>query len=186
MRQSNLLSPALGGWGGPPHHPVAGRGGRSGRLRVTLASSKTLKTRAQAVALFMPAILGSPYYPVAAWERALQLLPAAPDAPAFLVGPWVPLTTRELTSTLWEALPDTGVPHASCYTLHGLHRGAALACAVQGVAFTAIMAQSTWQSGAVHTYVPPRRRPKPWRCVLARLGAPPRAPASKPSGWPLQ
>ena len=77
-------------------------------------------------------------------------MPAAPDAPAFLVGPQVPLTTRELTSTLREALAAEGVPEASRFTLHGLCRGAAQACAAQGVALSAIMAQGTWQSGAVH------------------------------------
>ena len=64
--------------------------------------------------------------------------------------PGVPLTTRKLTSTLREALCDTGVPHASRYTLHGLRRGAAQACAAQGVDLSAIMAQGTWQSGTVH------------------------------------
>ena len=100
MRQSNLLSPALGGWGGP--HTIRWRNVvlASGGLRVTIASSKTLKTRAQAVALFVPAILGMPYCPVAAWQRALWQLPVAPDPHAFLVSPGVPLTTRELTSTL--------------------------------------------------------------------------------------
>ena len=118
MRQSNLLYPALGGWGGP--HTIRRRdvAAMPDGLRVTLMSLKTLKSRAQA--LFVPAISSSPYCPVAAWEKALQLMLAAPDAPAFLVGPRVPLTTRELTSTHQEALGAAGVPNASCHTLHGL------------------------------------------------------------------
>ena len=85
-----------------------------GGLRVTITSSKTLKTWAQAVTLFVPSIPGLPYCPMAAWYRALRQLPAIPNAPAFLARPGVLLTTRELTLTLREALP-----HESRYTLHG-------------------------------------------------------------------
>ena len=152
-----------------------------GGLRVTLASTKTLKTRAQAVALFVPTILGSPYCPVAAWQRALQLLPAAPDALAFLVGPGVPPTTRELTSTLREALRDAGVRHASRYTFHSLCQGTAQACAAQGVDLSAIMAQGTWQSGAYLRRLAPPRSPSPGAMfwlgsghLLGRLPAGPR------------
>ena len=65
---------------------------------------------------------------MAAWQRALWQLPANPDAPAFLVRPRVPLTTRKLTSTHRETLRNASVAQASRYTLHGLRRGAAQAC----------------------------------------------------------
>ena len=58
-------------------------------------------------------------------------------------------TIRGLTSIL-----RAGLPHASRYTLHGLWVGATQACAAQGVGLTSIMAQGTWQSDAVHVYVP--------------------------------
>ena len=67
-----------------------------------MALSKTLRTQAQVVALF-----------VAAWDRAVRQLPAALDAPAILARPGVPLTTLELTSTLWEALRGAALPHVS-------------------------------------------------------------------------
>ena len=140
-----------------------------GGLRVTLASSKTVKSRIQAVPLFIPSIPGSPYCAVAAWYRALQQLAAGPNSPTFLARHGVSLTMHELMVTLRKPLIDARIPHTSRYTLHGLRRGAAQACAAQGVA------QGTWQSGAVHVYMPrmapPQRRPKPWRYVLARLGA---------------
>ena len=73
MSQSNLLSPALGGWGGP--HTIRRQDvvPALGSLRVTIVSSKTIKTRAQAVALFIPSIPDSPYCPVTAWYGALFL-----------------------------------------------------------------------------------------------------------------
>ena len=61
MQQSNLLSPALGDWGSPHTIRRQDVAPALGGLWVTIASSKTLKTRAQAVALFVPAISGSPY-----------------------------------------------------------------------------------------------------------------------------
>ena len=102
-----------GGWGGP--HTIRWQDivPAPGGLQVTIASSKTIKTGAQAVAFFVPSILDSPYCPVA----------------AFLTRPGAPLTTRELTSTLRDALLGAGLPHASRYTLHGLRRGAAQVCA---------------------------------------------------------
>ena len=146
MQQLNLLSPALGGWGGPHTFRRQDVVSAQGSRWVTIASSKTLRTRAQAVALFVPAIFGSPYCPVAAWDRALRQFHAAPDAPAFLARPGVHpdhTTTRELISTLREGLRGTGFPHVSRYTLHGLHQGAVQACAAQGVDLSAIMAQGT-------------------------------------------
>ena len=152
MRQSNHLSPALGGWGGPQTIQSQDVMPAPGGLWVTITSSKTIKTRTQAVALLVPAIPGSTYCPVAAWFRALQQLP---PAPTFLARPGVPLTTRELTATVQEALLDAYVPHASLYTLHKLRQGGrGQACVAEGVDLTSIMAQGTWQYGAVHAYVP--------------------------------
>ena len=93
-------------------------------LHHELPSSKTIKTWAQVVALLVPAIPRPLYCPVAAWFRTLQQLPAAPDAPTFLMRPGVPLTTHELTPTIRGALHDAWVPHASRYTLQDFDRPA--------------------------------------------------------------
>ena len=48
-----------------------------GRLCLSITSSKTIRPASQAVALFVPALPGSPLYTMSVWRRAVRLNPAA-------------------------------------------------------------------------------------------------------------
>ena len=86
MRQSNLLSTALAGWGSP--HTIQRQDivPALGGLRVTIASSKTIKAKTQAVAILAPSIPDSSYSPVAAWI-GLCNSPRPPRLPSEARGP---------------------------------------------------------------------------------------------------
>ena len=86
---------------------------------------------------------------VSAWRQTVRLVP-----PALLSLDELLLTPRELTPHLRDALHTAGIPKADRFTLHGLHRGAAQACAALGAGLDAIKEQGTWSFSAEHTYMP--------------------------------
>ena len=68
-----------------------------GGLRLTIRyKSKTIQTSSQVIALFVPALPGSLLCHQAAWRDALRLVPAAPNAPTFLLIGGRSRTPREL------------------------------------------------------------------------------------------
>ena len=67
LQQFNLLLPAIGGWGGPNTIGLQDIVSTPDGLQVTISSSKTIKTQAQAVALLVPGLPSSLLYPIRAW-----------------------------------------------------------------------------------------------------------------------
>ena len=176
LRKSNVLSPSLSTWAGPHTLRRADVIPRPHGLTVVIRSSKTISTAAQAVALIINKIPGSPYCPVAAWERNCRRVPGPPSTPAFMLTGLRPLTATPLVTVMRVALARTGRPDASQVSMHSLRRGAVLAAAGEGCHMEELCHHGTWRgrSGIAH-YVPPERLTS----VPARLAA---AFAPKPSG----
>ena len=166
LRQSNLLSPRPGIWGGP--HTIRRRDIRPcpQGLRVTLNSSKTIQAPRDAVELLVPKIHDSLLCPVLAWHKASAAVPASGLAPAFLSSADTPLDTPTLTKILRLSLKMIHVPLYDTYTFRSLRRGAAQACQGAGVPLAAIKAQGTWESSAIFSYIP-RKAPTAAPLALA-------------------
>lgn len=159
LRQSNLVSPSPTGWGGP--HTLRRRDIQSHHrgLTVTIHSSKTITSRARAITLLVPAIPGSPLCPVQAWRLAEKAYPAKDSAPAFLSSLTRPLDSHNLTKILRLTLSALKTPNSNDYSLHSLRRGAAQTCQALGVPIPAIMAQGSWDSKAIFSYIPKKAAP---------------------------
>ena len=168
VRQSNLVSPSRGVWGGP--HTLRRRDIRPCRagLQICIRSSKTILSEMNAVELLVPAVPNSKLCPVMAWSKALSAVPAPGLAPAFMLSLSQPLDSKTLTRFLRLSLRMVDVPFPQHYTLRSLRRGAAQACQSLGVPLAAIKAQGTWVSSAVFSYVP-RRAPSAAPLALASL-----------------
>lgn len=152
IRQSNIANISVGATGSPHVLKAKDIRRRKGALSVTLRSSKTRSSSDPPVVFRLPAIIGSPCCPVAAWDNYSRVVTLLPESPAFLLADGTKLTLTTLTRALRVASYSAfGVDKG--LTLHGLRRGATQACQGAGLTLDQLMAAGTWRSSAVNSYL---------------------------------
>ena len=100
-----------------------------GGLIVNIRSSKTFDRSTIPLNIMVPAIRGSPYYPVAAWQSYKRVIQPYPCGLAFVTSDGSPSTQKALRDTLCLALSVEGHSCSGAITLHSIRRGGAQACA---------------------------------------------------------
>ena len=124
-------------------------------LHVYVKSSKTIQNPKDRFSILVPRARVTRYCPVETWLKFLAFQPPVlQDELAFLLPDGDPLTPTRLTKIVRLVLADLGSPLATSFTLHGVRRGAAQACAKAGASLEAIKKLGSWRSDTVHTYVP--------------------------------
>ncbi|XP_035665974.1 uncharacterized protein LOC118409209 [Branchiostoma floridae] len=121
--------------------------------------SKTIQANERDLVVPILAIPGSPLCPVVAYNNMLQLCPAPPDAPAFLLPPtarrrYRPMTASTLTKELARLVKHVGLPKGY-HTLHDLRRGGYTLAFEAGVPRELRKQHGDWRSDADLLYLRP-------------------------------
>ena len=153
LRQSNLFASASGDGA---EHVLSVRDitVTSAGLNVRVHSTKTRWSSSQPTDIAVPAIMGSPYCPVRAWSDYVHQVRPNSLGYAFVTTAGMPVRAAAVKAVIQLALTEAGHPHPRAFTLHSLRRGGAQACAQQGARLADIQDLGTWNSHAVHSYVP--------------------------------
>ena len=123
-------------------------------INVRVRSTKTRHRSQPPVDILVPFIHDSPYCPVRAWNKYVQLVHPHAEGYAIVTVSGIPLKAASVSAVIQLALQRAGHLDTRSYTLHSLRRGGAQACAQLGVCLADIQELGTWTSGAVHSYVP--------------------------------
>ncbi|KAI8490524.1 cytoplasmic pattern recognition receptor signaling pathway in response to virus [Branchiostoma belcheri] len=119
--------------------------------------SKTVQANEREVLAPILAIPGSNLCPVSAYKNMLQLVPATPDSPAFLLPPSTNRPARPVTASILEKsfkrlLSQAGLPPGS-YTIHDLRRGGYTLAFEAGVPRELRQQHGDWRSNADLLYL---------------------------------
>ncbi|XP_078682739.1 uncharacterized protein LOC144917063 [Branchiostoma floridae x Branchiostoma belcheri] len=119
--------------------------------------SKTVQANEREVLAPILAIPGSNLCPVSAYKNMLQLVPATPDSPAFLLPPSTNRPARPVTASILEKsfkrlLSQAGLPPSS-YTIHDLRRGGYTLAFEAGVPRELRQQHGDWRSNADLLYL---------------------------------
>ena len=154
LRQSNLLSTSSARH--QPHVLKRRDVIRTNKaLFILVRSSKTTKSPQDATRFILPAIPGSKFCPVKAWDDYINFNTLlTPTDPAFQIDTNMPLTAKVMTQVLRSVLKDLGYASQNFFTLHGLRRGAARACQKAGLPLMHLKEAGLWKSDAIFSYIP--------------------------------
>jgi len=125
-------------------------------LGVIIRWSKTIQCHERVLTIPLTAIPSSPLCPIAAYSKMVQLIPAAPQDPAFVVphrdSKLRPLTQAQLATRFKELISSIGLDH-KLYSLHSLRRGGATFARLAGVPTDLIKIHGDWKSNAYQLYI---------------------------------
>ena len=124
-------------------------------LIVTLKWSKTIQCAERRLTIPVSAFPGSPLCPVWAFQRMCTMVPAPPEAPAFVIysqGKLVPVIHSQFTQQLRAFLHKTG-HNPAAYSGHSFRRGGATWAFQLGVPGELIQLHGDWKSDAYKQYI---------------------------------
>ena len=126
-------------------------------LVIRLKWSKTIQRSADQKTILLPQTNDPRLCPVRAFNAYIAARPtAAPSAPLLTFRDGNPITTRYISRRWIAALKEAGLS-TTAYSLHSLRKGGASFAYNHGKAdLNDVMAQGTWKSDAVRTYIKPQ------------------------------
>ena len=144
-------------------------------MDVLVRSTTTIWDARDAGVIPVAAAPGSPYCPIRATYRAMNMTPGTPECPLFLdPTTGCPLTGVALTSLLRTVLRHQAHPLWARVTLHSLRHAGATMASMAGASIPEIMEQGTWTTRAVHTYLSRRVPSSVSACVTGCLALDPK------------
>ena len=122
-------------------------------LLVTFRWTKTLQAGGRVLVIPLVPMPGSPLCPVAAYCKMLQLVPAPPSSPAFVMPKSLSPVSYPTFQTVFRRLvAATGTPNIG-FSTHSFRRGGATFAFQSGVPGELIQAQGDWASDCYKLYI---------------------------------
>ena len=157
LRQSSVAPPSVAAFDCTRHLTRGDAHIAPGGLVITIKWSKTIQKAADMKTVLLPRTRDPTLCPVKAYRAYTAAYPdACPQAPLLVFSDGNPLTTRYIARRWTSALKSAGLS-TTIYSLHSLRKGGATFAYNKGKAdLNDVMAQGTWRSAAVRTYIKPQ------------------------------
>ena len=159
LRQSSLAPPTVSAFDPSRHLTRADVTATDQGLAVNIKWSKTMQRASDMKTVLLPPTADPSICPLKAYTRYLQRAPPAPlpaRAPLVAFSDGNPITTRYIARAWTRALQQEGLS-TTAFSLHSLRKGGASFAYHDGDAkLNDVMAQGTWKSDAVRTYIKPQ------------------------------